>query len=446
LHGVSAFIAKQNRHDNLGPRKPLTATLIDAMDYIQRRDQSASIGGSRTVLLDGIRIVSFCHYLQGPAATQYLADMGAEVIKIEPPTGAHERKWSGARTFVGDISGFYLCANRNKRSLAVDLKAPQGRDLVLKLIDTADAVVENFRPGVLDRLGFGYEALKARKPDLIYASASGFGGTGPLARKPGQDLLVQARCGLAAVTGNQDTGPTPVGCAAVDQHGGALLALGVVGACVRKMRTGEGTRVEASLFGAGVDLQTEALTNYLSGLHGAERLQRDRHLATWFHEAPYGVYRCRDGWLALSLNDPKKLAEALGDAALIDLAGIDLYDERDRYARAAAEAVAGYTLDEIATRLDPEGLWWAPVQDYDQLFRDPQARHNEMFREIDVKGARAVLVNHPNRYDGAVPALRHLALEVGQDTADLMRELGFDDDAIAELDSSGVVRAHTGSD
>jgi crotonobetainyl-CoA:carnitine CoA-transferase CaiB-like acyl-CoA transferase len=390
--------------------------------------------------LDGIRIVSFCHYLQGPAATQYLADMGADVIKIEPPRGAYERTWSAAKTYVAGVSGFFLCANRNKRSLAVDLKAPEGRELVLKLIDTAHVVVENFRPGVLDRLGFGYDALKQRKPDLIYASASGFGSTGPMAEKPGQDLLVQARCGLAAVTGTPETGPTAVGCAAVDQHGGALLAMGILGACVRRLRTGEGTRVEGSLFGAGIDLQTEALTNYLSGGHGLDRMVRNRHLATWFHEAPYGVYPCRDGDVAISLNDPGKLALALDDDALMALSEVDRYDDRDRYAQATAAAVARYTIAELAARLDPDDLWWAPVQDYDQLAQDPQARHSETFRKVDVKGSEATLVNHPLRYDGAVPELRHLAIEIGQDTAELMRELGFDDDKIAALENAGVVR------
>jgi crotonobetainyl-CoA:carnitine CoA-transferase CaiB-like acyl-CoA transferase len=231
-----------------------------------------------------------------------------------------------------------------------------------------------------------------------------------------------------------------VGCAAVDQHGGALLAMGILGACVRRLRTGEGTRVEGSLFGAGIDLQTEALTNYLSGGHGLDRMVRNRHLATWFHEAPYGVYPCRDGDVAISLNDPRKLALALDDDALMALSEVDRYDDRDRYAQATAAAVARYTIAELAARLDPDDLWWAPVQDYDQLAQDPQARHSETFRKVDVKGSQATLVNHPLRYDGAVPELRHLAIEIGQDTGELMRELGFDDDKIAALENAGVLR------
>ena len=169
--------------------------------------------------------------------------MGADVVKVEPPKGAFERHWSGANTYVDGISAFYLCANRNKRSLAIDLKHPDAREVVYRLIERADVVVENFRPGVMDRLGFGFRDCVARKADIIYASATGFGGSGPEVAKPGQDLLIQARSGLIDATGGGDNGPTPVGCAAVDQHGGALLAMGILGAYAKRLTTGEGTRV-----------------------------------------------------------------------------------------------------------------------------------------------------------------------------------------------------------
>ena len=145
------------------------------------------------MLLNGIRVVSFCHFLQGPAGAQYLADMGADVIKVEPVDGAHERRWSGADVFVEGVSGFYLCANRNKRSIGIDLKSAEGKDVARRLIATADVVMENFRPGVFAKLGFGDEELRALNPNIIIASASGFGSTGPMAAKPGQDILMQAR-------------------------------------------------------------------------------------------------------------------------------------------------------------------------------------------------------------------------------------------------------------
>ena len=154
------------------------------------------------MLLQDVRIVSFCHFLQGPAAAQYLADMGADVIKVEPIGGAYERHWSGAKVEIGGVGGFFLAANRNKRSIGLDLKNEDGRRAARRLIASADVVMENFRPGVFERLGFGWDALCAIKADIIYASATGYGASGPLAEQPGQDLLIQARSGLMAVTGN----------------------------------------------------------------------------------------------------------------------------------------------------------------------------------------------------------------------------------------------------
>lgn len=389
------------------------------------------------MLLDGMRVVSFCHFLQGPAAAQYLADMGAEVVKIEPPGGGYERNWSGGDAYVDGVSAFFLCAHRNQRTIALDLKHPRGKEVVDRMIGAADVVMENFRVGVMDRLGFGYERVKRLKPDIIYASASGYGRVGPMVDKPGQDLLVQAYCGLVAVTGA--TRPTPIGLAAVDQHGGALFALGIVAAYVRKLRTGLGTRVDSSLLNAGIDLQTEPLTSYLT--MGAERsiLQRQENLASWFHQAPYGVYPVADGWIAFSINDPEKLARALGSAELAALAGVDRYAARDRYAAAVARAVAGRSLAELAPALDAEAIWWQRVQDYDDLRNDPQLRANGCFVEVPVKSGRAVLVIHPNRYDGAAPGVRHLAFEIGQHGREILAELGYAPGEIEDLAACGAV-------
>jgi crotonobetainyl-CoA:carnitine CoA-transferase CaiB-like acyl-CoA transferase len=396
-------------------------------------------------VLDGMRVVSFCHYLQGPAAAQYLADMGAEVIKIEPPRGAYERDWSGAKTYVDGISAFYLCANRNKRSLAVDLKHPDAKAVVERLLTSADVVMENFRPGVMERLGFGYERIKALKPDIIYASATGFGPSGPMVARPGQDLLIQAYSGLVAVTGHLDERPTPVGHAAIDQHGAALFALGIVGAYVKRLKTGQGTRVEASLLNAGLDLQTEPLTIYLTrqlqSPDGRRLMSRNENLATWFHEAPYGIYRCADAWLALSINDTARLARALDSAELAALAGRDRYDERDRIAEIVAAAVAGRGFAELAEGFEREAIWYQRVHEYDDLVDDPQIHHNQVFREVPVGRGRAVLVNHPNRYDGAVPPLRHLALAIGADSRAVLGELGYGADEIEALLASGAIHA-----
>lgn len=396
------------------------------------------------MLLEGVRVLSLCHYLQGPAAAQYLADMGADVIKVEPIGGAYERHWSGAEIFVEGVSGFYLCANRNKRSISINLKSEGGRTAFLKLVATVDVVMENFRPGTLDRLGLGFEVLKGVKDDLIYASASGYGSDGPYRDLPGQDLLIQARAGLVSATAGQRKGvlPAAAGCAAVDQHGAALFALGIAGALVKRARTGAGTRVESSLFNAGIDLQQEALANYLNGAKEPDVFDRDPHLATWFHEAPYGVYETRDGrHLALSLNALDVLDRAFRDAGLEDGPvgdpvgdrAPDGHRDRDRIAERVAQKFLQLTLAEAEAALTAHKLWYAPVQNYSELAADPQARHNDVFGSVSINGTDATLINHPNRYDGNVPPTRHMALRAGQDSRQVLAEIGVDEDQITAL-------------
>ncbi|MCF8480928.1 MAG: CoA transferase [Rhodospirillum sp.] len=385
------------------------------------------------MLLKDLKVVSFCHFLQGPAAAQYLADMGADVIKVEPIGGAHERHWSGADVYIEGVSGFFLCANRNKRSIAIDMKSEAGKDVARRLIAGADVVMENFRPGVFARLGFDDETLKKINPNLIYASASGFGSSGPMSQMPGQDILIQARSGLIGATGNPETGPTPVGAAIVDQHGGALMAMGILGAIIRRMRDGVGTRVEASLINSGLDLQGEALVNYFAGNKTRDVLDREKNLATWFHAAPYGVYPVKDGHVIISLCDDATLAEAVDREELRGMIGCDRYARRDAYARALRAATERFTLAEIAGRLDAQGIWWSPVNYYDDLPNDPQLTHCDVFRDVDVHGKSVRLLNHPNRYDGQVPDVHTIALEIGEHTRPILGELGYTQDDIQRL-------------
>ncbi len=386
-----------------------------------------------------LKVLSFCHYLQGPAATQYLADMGADVIKVEPLRGAFERHWSGGRSHVNGVSAFMLSANRNKRSIAVDLKHPDGLALVKKLAATSDVVVENFRPGVMDRLGLGYEALKAVKSDIIYASATGLGADGPAAQRPGQDLLMQARSGLVAATGGGAEGPKVVGAAVVDQHGASLFAMGILGAYVRKLQTGEGGRVEASLFQAALDLQTEAMTKYFARSVEGDVMTRGPNVGSWYHDAPYGAYRLADAHIVLSMNDAGRLAEALDDDTLRALAGIDRYAERERYASAMAEALAGRTFADVSARFDAAGVWFERVQTYDDVRADPQAAHLGAFTEIDVHGTPVTLLTHPLKYDGETPPLRTMPLAAGSDSREILAELGVPDADVDALVARGVI-------
>lgn len=388
-----------------------------------------------------MRIISFCHYLQGPAAMQYLADMGAEIIKVEPPNGAFERHWAGAdRARIGGVSAFFLCANRNVRSLALDLKRPESREVIMRLIESSHVLAENFRPGTLDRLGLGYEAVKARKPDIIYASASGFGASGPYAQRPGQDLLIQAMSGLAAI-GATDGRPVPVGSSVVDQHGAALFALAISGAYSKLLANGKGTKVESTLLNAAIDLQTESIVTYYASGAGRDRIKRDSHLGSWYHGAPYGIYRVKDGYIALSLNELSVLGAALDSPDVLAAADRNAYEDRDAIAGLVARAIGERDLADLSQAFDSKGVWYARVEDYDDVLHNPQLRVNGGLEIVNVNGVEVTLAGHPVTYDGERPGFRSFALKPGADTRPILQDAGFAPCELERLLRDGIVFA-----
>lgn len=400
----------------------------------------ATPAASAPAMLSGMKVLAFVHYLQGPAATQYLADLGAEVIKVEPISGAFERKSMVAGLLPQDRSALFIAANRNQKSLAVDLKAPDGRELIARLIEHCDIVVENYRPGVMDKLGLGYEALKARKPDLIYASSSGYGPAGPLAGAANQDLLAQAESGLIAASSPRET-PHAVGAAVTDQHGAALLAMGILAAYARRIASGRGARVEANLFSAAVDLQMEAITAALNQTAAPfdEMLARDARLANWYHPAPYGVYRTADASIALSLTTAEKLCAALEDPALEKIKRLDAFRQRDEYAALVGAALARRSYDDVAQRFKSHDIWFARVSSYSQLPSHVQAVHNASFGEVACGDATVKVVNHPLRFDGVVPMAHGALPRLGEHTREILERAGYRAQEIERLAGRGVV-------
>lgn len=391
-------------------------------------------------LLDGVKVVAFTQFLLGPAAAQYLADMGADVVKVEEPTnGPHERRWAGAGSFVGGVSTFFMLAHRNIRSVGVDLKHPDAREVVLDLCRDADVVLVNFRPGVMERLGLGYEDLSAENPDLIYAIASGYGADSPYRTLPGQDLLMQATTGLAAATGQGEGPPVAAGAAIVDQHGAALLAMGILGALHRRSVTGEGERVEVTMVQAGLDLQTEPL---LYHLNGAVVERPSVPLASSFHEAPYGFYPVRDGYVALSLSPMRTISAALGSPPELDpyLDPADALSRREDIYKALCPLLSDFTVASLLELFRSHGIWCAPVNDYDAVVRDPAVEFLEPIERIDHPVAGQVsLLKHPVRYGSGVPTARRLPPALGQDTDEVLAEAGYDTARVRALQAVGAV-------
>ncbi len=390
-------------------------------------------------LLSGIRIVSFNHFLMGPVGIQLLADLGADAIAVEPIGGAFQRKFGGANTSVDGQSALFLLGNRNKRSLALDLKSAEGLDIARRLVATADVVAENFRPGVMDKLGLGFETLKADNPGLIYAAASGYGPDGPYAERPGQDLLVQAISGLMAITGGVNHGAQPVGVSAVDHHGAVLLAMGILAALVRRARSGEGCRVDVSLLSSAIDLQLESFFCYLNG-ERPRSVRRPGHIAGWYFPAPYGVYRTGDGELAISLADMTDLSEALDLPELAAVSQAESFERNEELAELVAGAVARKPTAAWLEILERHGIWHAPVNDYADVVADPQVRHNRNFVTVPgATGAPVTLVSHPVRYDGEVPEVRLPPQPLGAQSAEILGELGYSKAEIEHLAAAGAV-------
>jgi crotonobetainyl-CoA:carnitine CoA-transferase CaiB-like acyl-CoA transferase len=390
-------------------------------------------------VLSGIRVLSFTQFLLGPSGVLYLADLGADVIKIEPPGGTlWERNWAGCDLYLGGVSAFFLATHRNQRSLSLDLKSPDGQAIARRLVAGADVLVQNFRPGVMARFGLDDESARTLNPRLIYVSASGYGQASPYRDRPGQDLLMQAITGLASISGREGQPPQPVGTAVVDQHGATLLALGVLAGLLERGRTGRGLHVEVSMLGAALDLQLEIVTYFLNG---ARMTKSPTSLASMFHPGPYGVYETKDGHLVLSMTPLATLQEALELPELAPYATVPYnFAAREQIARILAPVIRARATAEWVDRLVPRGVWAAPVLTYEQTFADPAVQAADLVQEFQHPVAGPVrLLRCPLEFSTGRAAVRRPPPMPGEQTDEILRELGFADPDIRRFRNRGVV-------
>jgi crotonobetainyl-CoA:carnitine CoA-transferase CaiB-like acyl-CoA transferase len=345
--------------------------------------------------LDGLLVLDMAQFLSGPSAALRLGDLGARVIKVERPgIGDICRSLYLTDTDIGGDSTLFHAINRNKESIALDYATPADRDLLYRLADRADVVIQNFRPGVADRLGVGPAALHARNPRLVIGAISGYGADGPWAGWPGQDLLAQALSGVMWLNGSADDGPVPFGLSIADMLAGHVLTEGILASLVRRGTKGVGAHVETSLLEALVDFQFEVLTTHLND--GGRLPNRAKHRnAHAYLAAPYGVYRTADGWLALAMTPLAKL-EAVLDIALPG----DAFLDRDHLQSIVANRLAQRNTADWLAHLRPQDIWCAEVMDWPGLLASEAFRRLDLLQSIPSRDRQVMTTRTPLRIDG----------------------------------------------
>lgn len=388
--------------------------------------------------LEGVRVVDFTQVMLGPCATQMLADFGADVIKIEKP-GAGDLSRSSIVDVLGLDNPVFLSLNRNKRSIALDVRSDEGKQVIYDLVAKSDVVVNNFRPGVMERLGFGYEQLREINPRLVWAFGSGFGSSGPYVHKGGQDALAQAYTGVMQRKADPHYPtaiyPTPL----ADYSAGMHLVQGILLALLDRERTGVGQRVEVSLYNSMLAMQMQEATM---------QLMREREL-NWALMPLSGCFETTDGAIVLvgafKANPLRDICAALGlpdlstETRFSDLP--HLFENRDEIRGILRDRFATESSAYWLAKLEEQDLLCAPVKDLAEALADPQTAHNGMLLEFEHSdGVKVQTVGSPISMGGGGTVVRHAPPRLGQHSRVVLAELGYSEERIDALTAGGVVR------
>ena len=391
--------------------------------------------------LAGLKVIDFSQLLQGPYATQMLGDLGADVIKIERyGSGDIYRGMTFFNKWIAeDESPCFMAWNRNKRSIAIDMKKEEGKKIILQLIEQADIVVENFRPGVMERLGYGYATLKKINPKIIYCSASGWGSDGPYLKRPGQDLLVQSVSGAIMTSGKKSDGPVALGTALCDQVNAFNCVYAILAALYFREKTGIGQEIQTNLLSSAIAFQMQ---DYFTIQNLGVQFERpESGIGHPGNPAPFGTYKTKDGYLAIAMNPFDILVEALGDPSLLVYNDKQvLFDKRDEiYYRIQAVTITKTTEDWLTIMLGYD-LWVAQVNDQSAVANDPQVIHNNTFVNIQhPKAGNLKVTNIPFTMSETPGAITRPSPMIGEHGPEILKELGYDEAAIETLLNDKII-------
>ena len=373
--------------------------------------------------LQGVRVADFTRVLTGPYATMLLGDLGADVIKIEPPQGDDTRAWTPPAK--GTEATYFLSVNRNKRSVVLNLKKPEDLETARRLILSCDVLVENYRPGTMDKLGLGYEALKGIHPRLIYAAISGFGQTGPYASLSGYDVIAQGMSGLMSYTGSPDGEPMKLGVAVADVFAGSLLTQAICAVLFEREKTGLGRRIDVNLLEGMLSLGTYQISRYLNAGEVADRLGNEHRSIV-----PYGMFECRDGHFNLAVGNDAlwvKFCQALGFEDLLTehhATNAARVTHRDTLMPELLGRFAHLTRAELLEKLQRAGVPCGPVYDVREALEDPHIKAREVVQEVSHPTLGSIKTTTPPwELDGMHLPVRLAPPTLGQHTEDILEEL-----------------------
>ncbi len=377
--------------------------------------------------LSGLLVIDMCQFLSGPYASLRLQDLGARVIKIERPgAGDLSRSLYLSDTEIGGDSTIFHAINRSKESLALDLKNSDDLASLKRLLTSADVVLQNFRPGVIERIGLSYDSVRELNPRIVYASITGYGNSGPWVDRPGQDLLAQARSGVMWLNGDDDQGPVPFGLAVADMLAGSNVAQGVLAALVRRGVTGTGAHVETSLLESMVDFQFEVLTTHLND---GQRLPKRSEFrsAHAYLSAPYGVYPTADGYIAVAMTPIGKLGKLLELDALTNYSDPgSWFSDRDAIKKSLAEHLATHTTDHWLAILEPADIWCAKVLSWPELMASEGFKVLDMLQTVTREdGVSIQTTRSPLRINGRRAQTHRAAPKIGEQSSTIREEFGL---------------------